>query len=100
MAHDETAVTDYSPGDSPCGKPKRAARRASFSAVAAVAADLRDRTTADPRERRNVAAANLDVVVRLRELLEALATESVEAAPMDDADEAILTARLEELGYL
>ena len=55
---------------------------------------------ADPRERRNVAAANLDVVVRLRELLEALATESVEAAPMDDADEAILTARLEELGYL
>ena len=31
---------------------------------------------------------------------EELATESVEAAPMDEEDEAILAARLEELGYL
>ena len=55
---------------------------------------------ADPGERRNLAQAHPDVVARLRERLEALATESVEAAPMDDEDEAILTARLEELGYL
>jgi arylsulfatase A-like enzyme len=55
---------------------------------------------ADPGERRNVANANPEVVSRLRRRLEALATESVEAAPMADEDEAILTARLEELGYL
>jgi arylsulfatase A-like enzyme len=55
---------------------------------------------ADPGERRNLAGAQPDVVARLRETLERLATESVEAAPMDDEDEAILTARLEELGYL
>jgi arylsulfatase A-like enzyme len=55
---------------------------------------------ADPGERQNVAATNPDVVARLRDRLEALTTESVEAAPMADEDEAILTARLEELGYL
>ena len=55
---------------------------------------------ADPGERRNVAAANPDVVARLRQRLEALATESVEAAPISVEDEAILEARLEELGYL
>jgi arylsulfatase A-like enzyme len=54
----------------------------------------------DPGERRNLAHANPDVVARLRGQLEQLATESVEAAPMADEDEAILTARLEELGYL
>ena len=55
---------------------------------------------ADPGERHNLARAHPDVVARLRERLEQLATESVEAAPMADEDEAILTARLEELGYL
>ncbi len=55
---------------------------------------------ADPGERRNLARAQPDVVARLRERLETLATECVEAAPMADEDEAILTARLEELGYL
>jgi choline-sulfatase len=55
---------------------------------------------ADPGERRNVARANPEIVLRLRQRLEQLATESVEAATMDEEDEAILTARLEELGYL
>ena len=57
-------------------------------------------TEEDPDERRNLAHAFPDVVARLRGRLEELATESVEAAPITDEDEAILTARLEELGYL
>jgi arylsulfatase A-like enzyme len=55
---------------------------------------------ADPRERRNLAKARPDLVQQLRARLEELATESVEAAPMAEEDEAILAARLEELGYL
>jgi arylsulfatase A-like enzyme len=55
---------------------------------------------ADPRERRNFARARPDVVTQLRAKLEALAAESVEAAPIAEEDEAILSARLEELGYL
>lgn len=55
---------------------------------------------ADPAERRNVARERQDVVTRLRGRLEALAAESVEAAPIPEEDEAILSARLEELGYL
>jgi arylsulfatase A-like enzyme len=55
---------------------------------------------ADPRERRNLARARPDLVTELRVKLEALAAESVEAAPIAEEDEAILSARLEELGYL
>ena len=55
---------------------------------------------ADPRERRNRAKDRPDLVQELRARLEALAAESVEAAPMAEEDEAILAARLEELGYL
>lgn len=55
---------------------------------------------ADPRERRNLARARPDLVRELREKLEAVAQESVEAAPIAEEDEAILSARLEELGYL
>lgn len=55
---------------------------------------------ADPRERRNLARAKPELVRDLREKLEALAAESVEAAPIAEEDEAILSARLEELGYL
>jgi arylsulfatase A-like enzyme len=55
---------------------------------------------ADPRERRNLASARPELVRELREKLEALAAESVEAAPIAEEDEAILSARLEELGYL
>jgi len=55
---------------------------------------------ADPREQRNLAGARPDVVTQLRGKLEALAAESVEAAPIAEEDEAILSARLEELGYL
>jgi arylsulfatase A-like enzyme len=54
----------------------------------------------DPRERRNLARARPDLVVDLRAKLEQLAAESVEAAPIAEEDEAILTSRLEELGYL
>jgi arylsulfatase A-like enzyme len=55
---------------------------------------------ADPRERRNLARERPDLVQQLRARLEELSTESVEAAPMAEEDEAILAARLEELGYL
>jgi arylsulfatase A-like enzyme len=55
---------------------------------------------ADPRERRNLARAQPQVVAELRGQLEAWAAESVEAAPIPEEDEAILAARLEELGYL
>jgi arylsulfatase A-like enzyme len=55
---------------------------------------------ADPRERRNLAKERPERVQELRARLEALAAESVEAAPMAEEDEAILAARLEELGYL
>jgi arylsulfatase A-like enzyme len=58
--------------------------------------DLED----DPGERRNLARARPDVVSDLRAKLEALVAESVEAEPIPDVDEAILSARLEELGYL
>ncbi len=55
---------------------------------------------ADPGERRNLARARPELVAQLRGRLETLAGESVEAAPIPEEDEAILTARLEELGYL
>lgn len=55
---------------------------------------------ADPRERHNLARSQPGVVRQLRTRLEALAAESVEAAPIAEEDEAILEARLEELGYL
>jgi len=55
---------------------------------------------ADPGERRNLAKARPELVAQLRGRLETLAAESVEAAPIPEEDEAILTARLEELGYL
>ena len=55
---------------------------------------------ADPHERRNLARERPERVQQLRARLEDLATESVEAAPMAEEDEAILAARLEELGYL
>jgi arylsulfatase A-like enzyme len=55
---------------------------------------------ADPRERHNLARERPDLVQQLRARLEELATESVEAVPMAEEDEAILAARLEELGYL
>ena len=55
---------------------------------------------ADPGERHNLAKARPELVAQLRGRLEELAAESVEAAPIPEEDEAILTARLEELGYL
>ena len=55
---------------------------------------------ADPRERHNLARAAPDTVAQLRTRLEALMADSVEAAPIAEEDEAILSARLEELGYL
>ena len=55
---------------------------------------------ADPKERRNLARGRPELVAELRAKLEALAAESVEAAPIAEEDEAILSARLEELGYL
>jgi len=54
----------------------------------------------DPRERRNLARERPELVQQLRAQLEELSAESVEAAPMAEEDEAILAARLEELGYL
>jgi arylsulfatase A-like enzyme len=54
----------------------------------------------DPGERRNLARTRPDVVGDLRAGLERLAAETVEAAPIDEEDEALLTSRLEELGYL
>lgn len=55
---------------------------------------------ADPGEKDNLARRRQDLVAGLRAKLEALAAESVEAAPIAEEDEAILSARLEELGYL
>ena len=55
---------------------------------------------ADPKERHNLARSAPDVVAQLKTRLEALTAESVEAAPIAEEDEAILSARLEELGYL
>jgi arylsulfatase A-like enzyme len=55
---------------------------------------------ADPSESKNLAKARTDLVERLRRQLDDLATESIAAAPIAEEDEAILTARLEELGYL
>lgn len=55
---------------------------------------------ADPGEKRNHARERQDVVADLRAKLDALAAESVEAEPIPEEDEAILSARLEELGYL
>jgi arylsulfatase A-like enzyme len=55
---------------------------------------------ADPGEKHNLARERQDLVADLRGKLEALAAESVEAAPIPEEDEAILSARLEELGYL
>jgi arylsulfatase A-like enzyme len=54
----------------------------------------------DPRERHNLARERPEQVQQLRARLEELATDSVEGAPMAEEDEAILAARLEELGYL
>jgi arylsulfatase A-like enzyme len=54
----------------------------------------------DPDEKENLARERQDLVAQLRVKLEALAAESVEAAPIPEEDEAILSARLEELGYL
>jgi arylsulfatase A-like enzyme len=55
---------------------------------------------ADPKERRNLARAAPDAVGQLKTRLEQLAATSVEADAIPEEDEAILAARLEELGYL
>ncbi|MEX2210970.1 MAG: sulfatase-like hydrolase/transferase [Gaiellaceae bacterium] len=55
---------------------------------------------ADPKERHNLARAARDTVAQLKPRLEQLATASVEADAIPEEDEAILAARLEELGYL
>jgi len=55
---------------------------------------------ADPDEKRNLARERQDVVTDLRGKLDALEAESVDAEPIPEEDEAILSARLEELGYL
>jgi arylsulfatase A-like enzyme len=55
---------------------------------------------ADPGEKRNLARERQDVVTELRGKLDALEAESVDAEPIPEEDEAILSARLEELGYL
>ena len=55
---------------------------------------------ADPNERHNLARERPALVQQLRARLDELSAESVEAAPMAEEDEAILAARLEELGYL
>jgi arylsulfatase A-like enzyme len=55
---------------------------------------------ADPGEKRNLTRAQPERVAELRAKLEALVAESVEAEPIAEEDEAILSARLEELGYL
>jgi arylsulfatase A-like enzyme len=55
---------------------------------------------ADPDEKRNLASNQPERVADLRSELESLVAESVEAEPIPEEDEAILSARLEELGYL
>lgn len=55
---------------------------------------------ADPKERKNLARSRPDVVARLRERLREIATERAEPVAMQEEDDAILAARLEELGYL
>jgi arylsulfatase A-like enzyme len=55
---------------------------------------------ADPKERRNVARKHPEVVARLKERLRELTTERADADAMSEEDDAILAARLEELGYL
>ncbi len=55
---------------------------------------------ADLGERRNVAAAHPEVVERLKDLLRGLLTDRADAVAMAEEDDAVLAARLEELGYL
>ena len=56
--------------------------------------------SADPRERKNLARERPDVVERLRRELRATLAKRAEPAAMAEEDEAVLTERLEELGYL
>jgi len=55
---------------------------------------------ADPGERRNLAAGHPEVVQRLKERLRKLLTDRADAVAMAEEDDAVLAARLEELGYL
>jgi arylsulfatase A-like enzyme len=55
---------------------------------------------ADPGERRNVAAGHPEVVARLKDRLRTLLTDRADAVAMAEEDDAVLAARLEELGYL
>ena len=55
---------------------------------------------ADPNERRNLARERPEVVARLRARLEDVRRERVDAVAMGEEDDAVLAARLEELGYL
>jgi arylsulfatase A-like enzyme len=84
--------------------PQHAIREGSWKLITSLSdervADALYDLEADPRERRNLARERPEEAHRLRVRLEELATESVEAAPMAEEDEAILAARLEELGYL
>ena len=84
--------------------PQHAIREGSMKLITSLSdervADALYDLEADPRERSNLARQRPEQVKQLRARLEELATESVEAAPMAEEDEAILAARLEELGYL
>jgi arylsulfatase A-like enzyme len=84
--------------------PQHAIREGSWKLITSLSdervADALYDLEADPRERRNLVRERPEEAHRLRVRLEELATERVEAAPMADEDEAILAARLEELGYL
>jgi arylsulfatase A-like enzyme len=55
---------------------------------------------ADPAERRNLAALHPEVAERLKERLRELLTDRADAVAMAEEDDAVLAARLEELGYL
>jgi len=55
---------------------------------------------ADPGERRNLAAEHTEVVEALKERLRTLLTDRADAVAMAEEDDAVLAARLEELGYL
>ena len=55
---------------------------------------------ADPVERRNLAAGHPEVVERLKERLRELLIDRADAVAMAEEDDAVLAARLEELGYL